>query len=54
MAAALSAPIAVALLGRRDLFPMLLLFALLILWRHHANIARLVAGKEPKIGERKA
>ena len=42
-----------AILGRRDLFAMVVLFALLIVWRHHANISRLLAGKEPKIGERK-
>ena len=53
IAAALSAPVSVAILGRRDLFAMVVLFALLIVWRHHANISRLLAGKEPKIGERK-
>ena len=51
--AAVSAPVSVAILGRHELFAMVVLFALLVLWRHHANISRLLAGKEPKIGERK-
>lgn len=52
MLAAISAPIAAAALGHRTLFPMLLGFTLLVLWRHHENIARLKAGKEPKIGKK--
>ena len=52
MLAAISAPIAAAALGQMSLFPMLLGFTLLVLWRHHENIARLRAGKEPKIGKR--
>jgi acyl phosphate:glycerol-3-phosphate acyltransferase len=50
MAAAISAPVSAALFGRQDLFPMMLGFTLLVLWRHHGNIARLRAGKEPRIG----
>ncbi len=30
-----------------------LLLALLIIWRHHANIKRLINGTEPKIGNKK-
>lgn len=51
MLAAISAPIAAAALGQKSLFPMLLGFTLLVLWRHHENIARLRAGKEPRIGK---
>lgn len=52
MLAAISAPIAAAALGQRALFPILLGFTLLVLWRHHENIARLRAGTEPRIGRK--
>lgn len=54
MLAAISAPIAAAALGQKSLFPMLLGFTLLVLWRHHENLARLKAGKEPRIGRKSA
>lgn len=54
MLAAISAPIAAAFLDRDMLFPMLLGFTLLVLWRHHENLARLRAGKEPRIGKKSA
>jgi glycerol-3-phosphate acyltransferase PlsY len=50
MVAAVAAPAAAAALGRFDLALLLLGFALLILWKHRANIARLAAGTEPKVG----
>jgi glycerol-3-phosphate acyltransferase PlsY len=53
MSAAISAPIAAAVL-RSSYFPMLLGFALLVLWKHRENIARLGAGTEPRIGRAKA
>jgi acyl phosphate:glycerol-3-phosphate acyltransferase len=53
MSAALSAPLAAALLGREDLWLLLLGFALLVLWQHRSNLARLRAGQEPRIGTRK-
>jgi glycerol-3-phosphate acyltransferase PlsY len=40
------------LLGRADLVLLALALAALILWRHRANIARLLAGTEPRIGRR--
>jgi len=52
MIAAISAPIAAAALGQKSLFPMLLGFTFLVLWRHHENIARLRAGTEPRIGKK--
>jgi glycerol-3-phosphate acyltransferase PlsY len=52
MLAAVSAPIAAAALGQKSLFPMLLGFTLLVLWRHHENIVRLRAGTEPRIGKK--
>ena len=53
MAAAASAPLSAAALGKGLYFPMLLGFALLVLWKHRENIRRLAAGIEPRIGEGK-
>ena len=50
IAAAVSAPVSAALLGADALFPMLLGFALLVIWKHRSNLARLKAGTEPRIG----
>jgi glycerol-3-phosphate acyltransferase PlsY len=50
--AAVSAPIAALALGGGD-FPVVLAFAILVVWRHHENIARLWAGTEPRIGRSK-
>ena len=51
MAAAISAPIS-ALALHSSYFPMLLGFAVLVLWKHRENIARLTKGTEPRIGTR--
>ncbi|WP_298400085.1 glycerol-3-phosphate 1-O-acyltransferase PlsY [Sphingobium sp.] len=51
MSAAISAPIAMWAFGRIDLAPVTLAMALILLWRHRANIARLLKGQEPKIGK---
>jgi acyl phosphate:glycerol-3-phosphate acyltransferase len=50
MIAAIAAPVAAAVFGRFDLAILFLGFALLILWKHRANIARLAAGTEPRLG----
>lgn len=50
MAAAISAPVALWFMGRIELVPVALALALILLWRHRANIARLARGTEPKIG----
>ncbi|WP_129791399.1 glycerol-3-phosphate 1-O-acyltransferase PlsY [Sphingosinicella sp. CPCC 101087] len=50
MSAAVAAPVAAALIGRFDLVPLFTGFALLVLWKHRANIARLIGGTEPKVG----
>ena len=54
IAAAATAPVTAALIGYDYLFPMLLGFAVLILWKHRENISRLIAGTEPGIGSAKA
>lgn len=52
MSAAVSAPISAAIL-HSSLLPMLLGFAVLVLWKHRENILRLKAGTEPRIGRAK-
>lgn len=54
MAAAASAPLACVALGRLDLLAPTASMALIVLWRHRANIARLLKGEEPRIGGAKA
>jgi len=51
MTAAASAPITAALLQSSYVL-MLLGFAVLVLWKHQENIARLLKGTEPRIGTR--
>jgi glycerol-3-phosphate acyltransferase PlsY len=51
MLAAISAPVTAAVLHEDSLFPLFVAFAILILWRHQANIARLIARREPRIGK---
>ena len=53
MTAALSAPI-VAFALHSSLAPMLVGFAVLVLWKHRENILRLRRGTEPRIGRAKA
>jgi glycerol-3-phosphate acyltransferase PlsY len=53
MTAALSAPITAFVL-HSSFFPMLLGFAVLVLWKHRENILRLRRGTEPRIGRAKA
>jgi glycerol-3-phosphate acyltransferase PlsY len=49
--AAVSAPV-VAFLLHSAYWPLLLGFALLVLWRHRENISRLTKGTEPRIGSK--
>lgn len=51
MTAALSAPI-VAFAFHSSYAPLLLGFALLVLWKHRENILRLTKGTEPRIGSK--
>ena len=50
LAAAAVTPAAAALLGRFDLALLFLGFTLLVFWTHRENIARLLAGTEPRVG----
>jgi glycerol-3-phosphate acyltransferase PlsY len=52
MTAAVSAPVAAFIL-HSSFFPMLLGFAVLVLWKHRENILRLRRGTEPRIGRTK-
>ena len=51
ISAAVSAPV-VAFVLHSAYWPLLLGFALLVLWRHRENIARLTKGTEPRIGSK--
>ena len=52
MTAAASAPVTALIAGARSLFPLLLGFAVLVLWKHRENILRLMKGTEPRIGSK--
>ncbi|MEG8037986.1 glycerol-3-phosphate 1-O-acyltransferase PlsY [Sphingomonas sp. LR60] len=54
MAAAISTPVTAAILGDFDLVPLLMALAAIVLWKHRANIARLVDGTEPRVGGSKS
>src|SRR6478752_326945 len=43
--------LAAGLLGRLDLALLFLGFALIVIWKHRSNIARLFAGTEPRVGK---
>jgi glycerol-3-phosphate acyltransferase PlsY len=51
MTAAVSAPI-LAFALHSSYFPLLLGFALLVLWKHRENILRLTKGTEPRVGSK--
>jgi glycerol-3-phosphate acyltransferase PlsY len=54
MSAAVIAPVAALATGHPQFAPVLAALAVLVLWLHRANIARLRAGAEPKVGGGKA
>jgi glycerol-3-phosphate acyltransferase PlsY len=53
MSAALAAPIAAMAFGHWELAPVLAAIAVIVLFLHRENIARLRAGTEPKVGRAK-
>ncbi|MDP1907189.1 MAG: glycerol-3-phosphate acyltransferase, partial [Hyphomicrobium sp.] len=50
MVAVASAPITAAVMGEWALLPMLMGFAVLVIWKHRENLSRLKNGTEPHIG----
>jgi glycerol-3-phosphate acyltransferase PlsY len=52
LAAAALAPVCAVLLGQPQVLLLTILLAGLIFLRHHANIRRLIAGTEPRIGKK--
>jgi glycerol-3-phosphate acyltransferase PlsY len=53
MSAVVAALLVAALLGFEAFVPVLLVIAVLVIWLHRANIARLRAGTEPRVGGKK-
>ena len=53
MSAAVAAPFAALAFGQSAYAPTLAVLCALVLWLHRANIARLRAGTEPRVGGRK-
>ena len=51
LAGATAAPVAAAAGGQSALVLVMLAMALLVVWKHRDNVARLIAGTEPRIGE---
>ncbi len=52
MAAAVAAPVAALVLGKPELAPVLAAIAVIVLILHRANIQRLLAGTEPRVGSK--
>lgn len=50
ISAAISAPVAAYCLGAERAAIALAIMALLVIWRHRSNIARLLRGEEPRVG----
>jgi glycerol-3-phosphate acyltransferase PlsY len=53
MSAVVAAAIAAAAFGFSQFEPVLAIIALLVIWLHRANIRRLLAGEEPRVGKGK-
>jgi len=52
LSAILAAPVAAWALGKYAVVPVLVVIAAIVIWKHRANIARLRAGTEPRIGQK--
>ncbi|MDH7637546.1 glycerol-3-phosphate 1-O-acyltransferase PlsY [Sphingomonas oryzagri] len=52
MTAAIATPVAAAIINRSDLTLTFLLLALIVLWKHRANVERLLDGTEPRFGSK--
>ncbi|MEG3145556.1 glycerol-3-phosphate 1-O-acyltransferase PlsY [Sphingomonas sp. RT2P30] len=53
MTAAVSAPMSAAFFAKFDIVALLIVLALLVLWKHRDNMARLMAGTEPRVGSKR-
>jgi glycerol-3-phosphate acyltransferase PlsY len=53
MTAAVSAPLSAAFFAKFDIVALLIVLALLVLWKHRDNMARLMAGTEPRVGSKR-
>lgn len=51
IAAAIAAPIAAAFWGQFEIAILFIALTLMVLWKHRANIDRLLQGQEPRIGK---
>jgi acyl phosphate:glycerol-3-phosphate acyltransferase len=54
MAAAIAAPVAAFAFGAREMAVMLGGLAIIVLGKHRENIGRLIAGSEPRVGQKSA
>lgn len=52
LVAAISAPVAAVIFDKVAMAVMLAALAISVLWKHSENIARLIAGTEPRIGQK--
>ncbi len=52
LAATLAAPVAAAVMENFELAALLIGLGIVIVWKHRANIDRLMAGTEPRIGQK--
>ena len=52
MTAAITTPVVAAIINRSDLTLTFLLLALIVLWKHRANVERLLDGTEPRFGSK--
>ena len=52
MMAALSAPVAAAWWGAFEVTALFIALTLVVLWKHRDNIGRLLAGTEPRVGQK--
>ena len=50
LSGAVAAPVAAAAGGQSGVVLVMLVMALLVVWKHRDNIARLIAGTEPRVG----
>ncbi len=52
MSAAVATPVAAMVFGQFEMAVLFLALALIVLWKHRENIARLRAGTEPRVGSK--